>query len=210
MILFVLGIVACCLFGDIVHRCGASAEVSRKSVHVSTCLLIAAFPLFGIDHHQLLLIAVGSVIALALLRRTVLMRSVMAVERTSYGDLMLPLSVAAVAAIGFSYSAFLAAYLVLCFSDTLASLIGSAYGQRRYTLFGHAKSYVGSVAFFLSALAILWPTAQFAGLPPTAALLTGVAVGAILTLVEALSHKGVDNFFVPVVAVISLQPLLPA
>ena len=206
MILFVLGIVACCLFGDIVHRCGASAEVSRKSVHVSTCLLIAAFPLFGIDRHQLLLIAVGSVIALALLRRTVLMRSVMAVERTSYGDLMLPLSVAAVAAIGFSYSA----YLVLCFSDTLASLIGSAYGQRRYTLFGHAKSYVGSVAFFLSALAILWPTAQFAGLPPTAALLTGVAVSAILTLVEALSHKGVDNFFVPVVAVISLQPLLPA
>lgn len=210
MILFVLGIIACCLFGDIVQRFGASAEVSRKSVHVSTCLLIAAFPLFGIDHHQLLLIAVGSAIALALLRRTVLMRSVMSVERTSYGDLMLPLSVAAVAAIGFSYPAFLAAYLVLCISDTLASFVGTAYGRRRYTLFGHAKSYVGSVAFFLSALAILWPTAQFAGLPPMAALLTGIAVSAVLTLVEAFSHKGVDNFFVPVFAVISLQSLLPA
>ncbi|MEQ1512830.1 MAG: hypothetical protein ABL934_09145 [Lysobacteraceae bacterium] len=209
MILFVLGIVACCLFGDIVHRFGAPAEISRKSVHVSTCLLIAAFPLFGIDHHQLLLIAVGSFIALALLRRTVLMRSVMSVERTSYGDLLLPLSVAAVAAIGFSYPAFLAAYLVLCISDTLASLIGTAYGRRRYTLLNHSKSYLGSTAFFLSALAILWPTAQFAGLPPMTALLTGVAVGAALTLVEAASHKGVDNFFVPVVAVISLQPLLP-
>lgn len=208
MILFVLGIVACCLFGDIVQRCGASAEVSRKSVHVSTCLLIAAFPLFGISHHQLLLIAVGSFVALALLRRTVLMRAVMSVKRTSYGDLMLPLSVAAVAAIGFTYSAFLAAYLVLCISDTLASLVGTAYGRRRYTLLGHTKSYVGSVAFLLSGLAIVWPVSVFAGLPPVAALLTGIAVSAILTLVEALSHKGVDNFFVPVVAVISLQPLL--
>ena len=41
-------------------------------------------------------------------------------------------------------------------------------------------------------------------------LLTGIGVSAILTLVEAFSHKGVDNFFVPVIAVISLQPLLPA
>jgi phytol kinase len=210
MILFVLGIVACCLFGDVVHRCGASAEVSRKSVHVSTCLLIAAFPLFGIDYHQLLLIALGSFIALALLRRTVLMRAVMAVERTSYGDLMLPLSVVAVAAIGVSYPAFLAAYLVLCISDTLASLIGNAYGQRRYTLLGHAKSYIGSAAFFLSALAILGSVAMYTGPAPVAALLIGIAVSAALTLVEAFSHKGVDNFFVPVTAVLLLQPLLPA
>ncbi len=210
MILFVLGIIGCCVFGDIVHRCGASAEISRKAVHVSTCLLICAFPLFGIDQHQLLLIAAGSFVALALLRRTVLMRSVMAVQRTSYGDLMLPLSVAAVAAIGVPYPAFLAAYLVLCISDTLASLIGSAYGRRRYTLLGHAKSYVGSAAFFLSAWVIVGASALFAGVPPAPALLTAGAVSAALTLVEALSHQGVDNLFVPVIAAILLQPCLPA
>lgn len=209
MMLFVLGIIACCLLGDLVHRCGASAEVSRKSVHVSTCLLIAAFPLFGIGHHALLLIAVGSFVALALLRGTVLLRSVMAVERKSYGDLMLPLSVAVIAAIGVPYPALFAAYLVLGISDTLANLVGTAYGRRRYTLFGHTKSYVGSMAFFLSALVILGSVALFTGLPPVAALLTGAAVSAALTLVEASSHKGVDNFFVPLVAAISLQPLLP-
>jgi dolichol kinase len=209
MILFTVGILACFLFGDLLHRFGASAEVSRKSVHVSTCLVIAAFPLFGIDQHQLLLIAAGCFIALALLRGTVLMRAIMAVERQSYGDLMLPLSVVAVAAMGFPYPALLAAYLVLGISDTLASLIGSAYGRRRYTLLGHAKSYVGSAAFLVSALAILGSVALFAGLSPMAALITALSVGAALTLVEALSHKGVDNFFVPLIAAVLLQQLLP-
>ena len=65
------------------------------------------------------------------------------------------------------------------------------------------------MAFFLSAVAILVSVALVAGLPPGPALLTGFAVGVALTLVEAFSHKGVDNFFVPLVAAISLQPLLP-
>ncbi len=209
MILFVLGIIACCLLGDLLHRCGASAEVSRKSVHVSTCLLISALPLFNIGNRELLLIAAGCLVAVALLRRTVLMRSIMAVERQSYGDLMLPLSVILVAAAGFAYPAVLGAYLVLGISDTLASLVGRAYGRRRYTMFGHAKSYVGSAAFFLSAIAILISVALFAGMTPAAALLTAVGVSAALTLVEAFSHKGVDNFFVPLLAAISLQSLLP-
>lgn len=209
MIVFTLAILACFLLGDLVHRCGAPAEVSRKSVHVGTCLVIAAFPLFDIGHRGLLIIAAGSFVALALLRGTVLMRAIMSVERKSYGDLMLPLSVVAVAAAGFPYPAVIAAYLVLGISDTLASLIGRAHGRRRYTTFGHTKSYVGSMAFFLSAAAILVSVALVAGLPPGPALLTGFAVGVALTLVEAFSHKGVDNFFVPLVAAISLQPLLP-
>ena len=209
MILFALSILACFLFGDLLHRCGASAEVSRKSVHVSTCLVIGAFPLFNIGQHELLLIAAGCFIAVALLRGTVLLRSIMTVERQSYGDLMLPLSVVVAAAIGFSYPALLAAYLVLGISDTLASLLGRAYGHRRYTTFGHAKSYVGSAAFFLSGWIILASVAMYAGMSPAATVLTGGAISAVLTLVEAFSHKGVDNFFVPLVTAISLQQLLP-
>lgn len=209
MILFAVVILVCFVFGDVMHRRGASAEVSRKSVHISTCLAIAVFPLFDMDHRELLLVGAGSFIALALLRGTVLLRSIMSVERTSYGDLLLPLSVVAVAAIGFPHPVILGAYLVLGISDTLASLLGRAYGRRRYTTFGHAKSYVGSTAFLLSAWAILTSTALFAGLSPVAALLLGLAVGAVLTLVEAFSHKGVDNLFVPLIAAVLLQHWLP-
>lgn len=210
MILFSIGILACFLFGDILHRCGATAEVSRKSVHVTTCTMIAAFPLFDIGYRELMLIAGGSFVSIALLRGTVLMRSIMAVERTSYGDLLLPLSLVIATWIEFSYPAFLAAYLVLGISDTLASLVGRAYGRRRYTLLGHAKSYIGSAAFLLSAFAIVAAVAAYAGLPTTTALLIAAAASAILTLVEAFSHKGVDNFFVPLIAAAALQPWLPA
>ncbi|MBP6748940.1 MAG: hypothetical protein KA144_04820 [Xanthomonadaceae bacterium] len=212
MTLFVIGIVACFLFGDILRRFGATAEVSRKSVHVTTCTMIAAFPLFDIGYRELMLIAGGSFLSIALLRTTVLMRSIMAVERTSYGDLLLPLSLVIATWMDFSYPAFLAAYLVLGFSDTLASLVGGAYGRRRYTLLGHTKSHVGSAAFFFSAFAIIAAVAMYAGgpIPIPTALLIGVAVGALLTLVEAFSHKGTDNLFVPLIAATVLNLWLPA
>lgn len=224
MILFVLGIAASILLGDILHRCGASAEVSRKSVHVSSCALIAAFPLFGIGYRELVWIAAGSVVAIALLRKTVVLRAVMAVERTSYGDVMLPFSVAVVSALALAfaahaasasafsfeatYPAFLAAYLVLGISDTCASLFGRAYGQRRYTRLGKGKSYVGSAAFFVSAWLVICAVAMLAGQPRASAVLIAATIGAVLTMVEALSHKGMDNLFVPVVAAVSLHPLL--
>ncbi len=210
MILFAIGILACFLFGDILHRFGSTAEVSRKSVHVTTCMMIATFPLFDIGYRELMLIAGGSFASIALLRGTVLMRSIMAVERTSYGDLLLPLSLVIATWVEFSYPAFLAAYLVLGISDTLASLVGRAYGRRRYTLLGHAKSYIGSAAFLLSAFVIVAAVAAYAGLPTTTALLIAAAASATLTLVEAFSHKGVDNFFVPLIAAAVLQPWLPA
>ena len=62
MILFAVVILVCFVFGDLMHRRGASAEVSRKSVHISTCLAIAVFPLFDMDHRELLLI--GAVLTL--------------------------------------------------------------------------------------------------------------------------------------------------
>ncbi len=210
MMLFVLGTIVCTLLGDLVYRFGGSAELSRKTVHVSSCSLIAAFPLFGFGYDQLVLIAAGCFVAIGLLRRTLVLRSVMAVERTSYGDLLLPLSVLILAAIGVAYPAFLAAYLVLGISDTLASLIGSAYGKRHYRLFGYTKSYAGSAAFFLSGCAILGLVAASIGLQPQAALLTAAAVSGALTLVEAFSHKGADNLLVPLIAAISLQPFFAA
>lgn len=208
MIAFVLGILACFVVGDLLHRFGSTAEVSRKSVHVCSCLLIAAFPLFGIGDRELLLIAIGSVVAIALLRRTVVMRAIMSVERASWGDLMLPLSVAIIAPMHVAYPVFLSAYLVLGISDALASLVGRAYGRRRYVLLGHAKSYIGSSAFFVSAWAILAPVAHYGGLPPATALLVGGVAAGVLTLVEALSHKGVDNLSIPVAAALLLPPLL--
>ncbi|MBL8299371.1 MAG: hypothetical protein JNN30_13615 [Rhodanobacteraceae bacterium] len=222
MILFVLGIAASILIGDILYRCGASAELARKSVHVGCCTLIAAFPVLGIGYRELSWIAAGSFVVIALLRNTVVLRAVMAVERKSYGDLMLPLSVVIVSTLALSvqaattpplpleatYPAFLGAYLVLGISDTCASLFGRAYGQRRYRRLGHGKSYVGSAAFFVSACVVICLAALFAGASPLAAMLIAGATAAALTVVEAFSHKGTDNLSVPLIAAASLHSLL--
>lgn len=208
MIAFLLCILASFLVGDLLHRRGASAELSRKSVHVCSCLLICAYPAFGIDERTLFRIAIGSALALSLLRGSVLMRAIMSVERESYGDLLLPASVAIATAIGVSYPAFFAAYLVLGISDALAGLVGRAYGCRRYCLLGHAKTYLGSTAFFLSGLAILTAVGLWLGLAPLAALIIGGVVGAALTLIEACCHKGLDNLCVPLATALSLQAWL--
>ncbi|MCB0327819.1 MAG: hypothetical protein KDD52_09415 [Bdellovibrionales bacterium] len=79
--------------------------------------------------------------------------------------------------------------LVMVICDSLAALIGKKYGKRKIPYVD--KTFVGSGAFFISCFAI----ALFY-LSPEKAL----AVSFILTVVELLSSKGLDNLTLPIFA----------
>lgn len=210
MMLFLLGISLSFVLGDILLRLGLNTELCRKSVHVSACAVIAAFPVFGLGYPDLVGIALLSTTTLLLLRRTALLRSILSVERKSYGELMMPLSVLVVALIGVSYHAFLVAYIILGLSDTLASLVGQRYGTARYVFAGYAKSYLGSLAFLASCLLVCLACLAVFDALSMRALGWSVLISVGLTVVEALSHKGTDNFLVPVLAAISMEAVLLA
>src|SRR6187399_2695748 len=125
MLAFIASLVACFVLGELLHFARMSAELSRKSVHLGTCLLIAFYPRFGVNTQQLGLVAMGFLLALAALRKNRVLRAIHAVERRSWGDLLLPLSVFVLACSGASRHAIFGAYLVLGVADAAASVIGA-------------------------------------------------------------------------------------
>ena len=87
----------------------------------------------------------------------------------------------------FPLKAALAGALLACLCDAFAALIGMKYGKTR--IFFLKKTYLGTGAFFLSALLALVPLLGWHG-----ALITAL----IASVIEALSIEGVDNLLLPI------------
>ena len=87
----------------------------------------------------------------------------------------------------FPLKAALAGALLACLCDAFAALIGMKFGKTRILFL--KKTYLGTAAFFLSALLALTPLLGLRG-----ALTTALAASAI----EALSIEGVDNLLLPI------------
>jgi dolichol kinase len=200
MLAFVVSLIACFVLGELLHFARVNAELSRKSVHLGSCLLIAFYPRFGVNRRELAWIAIGFLFALAALRKSRLLRAIHLVKRRSWGDLLLPLSVFVLACSGASQQAFLAAYLVLGVADAAASVIGSRYGRRPLPLLRMSKTWLGSAAFLTSCL-IMLSLSVLTG-DPLSRLRAGtiVALSLSLTVVEAVCSGGTDNLFVPLSA----------
>jgi len=100
------------------------------------------------------------------------------------------------------------ALLVMAVGDSLAALVGGAYGRRRIeSLTRNRKTVEGSltmfsVSFFLVATSLLFFRDDFtgglAGEGLTMLLLLSLLIALVATVVEALLSHGLDNFFIPV------------
>ncbi len=111
-----------------------------------------------------------------------------------------------------------AAIMAMTWGDGLASLVGHSLGRHRYTVFGHARSWEGSVAMGVAAFVAIVVTvlllSDSAWSPFSAAvsLNRAIVAGAVATLVataaEGLSPAGTDNLTVPLLTALTLLPLL--
>jgi dolichol kinase len=180
----------------------ASAEATRKLVHVSGGLACLALP-FLIDSHWVVL---GLALALSTLfwvaHHRGRLRSLHGVERTSRGVEYFPIVVYALFVLTDGQPwLYVCALLTLAVSDALAALIGTRYGRLRYEVDGDSKSLEGSLAFLVATFLVvelplvLWDDPS---LPPTASrVLAALLTAALVTGFEAVSLAGRDNLWVP-------------
>lgn len=94
-----------------------------------------------------------------------------------------------------------AGILPMAYGDSTAALVGERYGRRRYKLVAN-KSLEGSVsmfcASFLSFIISLIFFSVIYSFSVIDSLIPAFATAAIVTLVESLSPRGVDNLTVPI------------
>jgi phytol kinase len=190
-------------------------ELLRKLIHVVMGLVAAAFPWLFERAWPVLLLAGLSLLALILLRSglstTRSLQGVLhGVKRTSWGELLFPVSVALLFLLAdgdpLLYSV---PILILTLADAVAALIGVYYGQVTFSTLEGAKSIEGSLGFFIVAfLCVHVPVLLFAETGRLESLLIGLLMGIIVMLFEAVAWRGLDNLFIPVASYGLLQSYL--
>lgn len=183
---------------------GWAPEVQRKIVHVATGLFAMSLPwLFPEERTVWILLAltfvVMGVLRLPGLRRGGLGETLHSVERRSYGDFLLAVSVGVLFLLHNGNAVlYLLPLAIVTMADAAAALAGSLYGRRFFAVEEGRKSVEGSVVFFL----VCWLLVMVCLLLLTETgrvnvVVLGLMVAAFATLVEADSWRGFDNLFLP-------------
>ena len=192
-------------------------EVLRKSMHVCMGLIAATFPWLFAEPWPVLTLAIGSLLALVILRGDFALARPLqgvlhGVERSSWGELLFPLAVAIVFLLADGDPLlFCVPILILALADAVAALIGVYYGQMRYTTLEGKKSVEGSLAFFIvTFLCVHIAVLLFSDTGRAESLLIGLLMGIIVMMFEAVAWRGLDNLFVPVASFVLLESYLEA
>jgi len=129
-------------------------------------------------------------------------KSIHSVKRDSLGEIYFAISVGLITFINPSHLVYTISLLTMSLADGLAALVGTYYGMnRKYKVYGRAKTVLGSLTFFIVALVLILIYIDKTG---HVFSLGYLAVAAGLTLIENISPKGMDNLLVPLVAALFL------
>ncbi len=166
--------------------------VARKLLHMGVGALVLLFARTG-QYATLAWVAVAFAF-LNLTERIFHLTSISRSEKSSWGTVLFPLSVAWMALVHPGDPIFPYALGVMFFADPLAAFFGRAWPIRRLG----PKSLGGSLGFFLAASSLGLLFFPF----PQALLLALLA-----TLVEGVSERGLDNLLLPLLLALWVEDL---
>jgi phytol kinase len=187
-------------------------ELRRKALHVGVGLTSLSFPLI-LTESWMVLFALSMIGAwmIAVRRVPMLRRRFGAVlhdaKRISHGELYFALAIAGLMlATSDRPLLFVVPVLILTISDAAAAIVGRALPRCRLTGLASGKTASGCAAFLATAFLItLLGLNRYTGLPLTTSLAIAAVVATGTCIVEAVSHQGRDNLFVPATAFVLLR-----
>jgi phytol kinase len=183
-----------------------SPELVRKLAHMSSAAFAALLPLvLGFDEIALLGVLFAGLMAAS--QRIGIFTAIHGVSRRTYGEVLFPLGIAALALVCPSPLPFAYGVLVLGLGDGLAALVGERFGRRRIPLLQTSKTLWGTGAFlgvcFALGVVLLAPT----GVSPLYLLGAAAVMAIALTPIELFLTYGLDNLALPPVAGLLLTGL---
>jgi phytol kinase len=182
-------------------------ELKRKIVHIAVTSFVAFWP-WIMSWKAIQLIGIAMVLVLLLNRRIKLLHYLGGIRQQTYGDVFLALSITTAALITDEKIFFAIAMLHVALADGFAAIIGTKFGRKyRYSVFGQAKSIIGSMTFWLTSLCILGVGLLLAYnlIPPSHYATLLIALPPVLTVAENLAVFGTDNLVIPIITIIALN-----
>jgi phytol kinase len=179
-------------------------EQVRKMAHIGTGALAMSFPWIFSSPWAVCLVCSLAALLMAGIQYFPPLQSRLggvlhSVGRTSRGDLYFPISVALLFVLARGNKLlYVVPILVLTLADSMAALLGEQYGKHGYSGIGGIKSMEGSVGFFTVAFfSVHVPLLLFTQLGRPETLLIAADIGLVVTLLEAIAWRGLDNIFIP-------------
>jgi phytol kinase len=186
------------------RRVALHPELARKLSHLGFGLIALTFPWIFHSPVPVMVVCGIAIVSLLALRYVPVLRAsvgeaVHGVDRSSLGDLYFPIAVSGLFLLANgNWVYYVLPLLTLTLADAVAALIGVSYGRFKYDGTDGRKSIEGSLAFFLVAfLGIHIPLLLFTTTGRAESLLIGLTFGALVTLLEAVAWRGLDNLFIP-------------
>lgn len=204
ILLTILTVLALLLIGEFWWRKQRlHTEFTRKFVHITVGSFVAFWPFF-LSWNEIRLLSVAFLVVVAVSKYLRLFRAIHSVQRPTWGELCFALAVGAITLITQDKWIYAAALLQMSLADGFAAVIGTRYGQRfRYIVFGHAKSLLGSLTFFVTSVLILVCFSHFSSMELSAWFIVDLAGAA--SLIENLGVQGLDNLLVPILITCALR-----
>lgn len=186
------------------YRFSLHPELSRKLAHIIAGGVPISFPwLFESPLPVLALsgIAIAGMLAVRFLRRLkeTVGGVIHGVERQSFGELYLPLSVAILFPLTHQTPLlFCVPMMMLAFADAVSALVGVRFGFHKFTTDEGHKSVEGSAAFVIvTFLVVFVPLFFFTEKTRAEVALIAAMLGFLVMLLEAAAWRGLDNLFIP-------------
>jgi len=171
-------------------------EFARKFIHIIAGIFVAFLP-FWVSYGWIALLGVGFVLMLLVNRYTPLFNAIHAVKRKSWGDLLAGIAGIICALLRPSPWLFAGAILQVSLADGMAAVIGSHYAKKRYKVFDHVKSPLGTTVFFIGSFITLLSLLLAGGLFSEHVAAPLIFVPLLLTILENVSGFGSDNITLP-------------
>ncbi|QJE94583.1 hypothetical protein [Luteolibacter luteus] len=192
------------LFRWLCERSGASAEASRKSVHVAMGLACAAFPWIFDRPLPVWILAALATLPLLLLRCVPALRSGLGstlhgVKRVSYGEILFAPAVAAVFDLSNGDTLLHVIPVgILTVADAAGAIAGTKWGHRFYACGTGRKSAEGSAAFLVVAfLCAFLPLILTGRVDASYAVWIALTLAVLSMMAEGISDRGFDNLIIP-------------
>jgi len=169
-------------------------EFSRKFIHITVGTFVAFWPFF-LSWNEIRLLALGFVLMVVLSKWLHIFKSIHSVQRPTWGEVYFALVVGLLTFVTHSKGIYAASLLQMSLADGLAAVVGVNFGKsHRYKVFGHPKSYLGTLTFFVTSL-ILLGGYVLTGHDLATWHLVGLSI--LATIGENLAVAGLDNLLIP-------------
>jgi len=207
-----LSALAILLLAETWRRAGdARPEWTRKFVHVGVGVLAGCFPWVFDRAASVLLLTLGSVVAMLVARRMRALPALLEIDRHSLGEIYFPISVAALYLLARHQPIlYLISIYTMVVCDALAAILGKGYGRHPYVVTTDHKTAEGTAIFLVFAfLGVHLPLLLLTNVDRAACVLIAAQIALLVTCFEAISVQGLDNLVVPLGTYYLLMRMTP-